>query len=69
MTTTEQLATTQQLVVKLVQIISLQGDYRRRVDEISAVLIDHEDLTAKTALLIALASVAPQPAANWSPGR
>lgn len=61
--------TTQDLAAQLLHIIGDQADYRRRVDAIASTLHGHEEITAKTALMIALASVAPQPASNWSAGR
>jgi len=62
-------STTQQLASLLIHIIGTTSDYRSRVDAISCELRGCDDLTARTALLIALASVPNQPLANWSPGR
>lgn len=69
MSSHDNVVVTQDLALKLLHIIGNQDDYRRRVDAISELLMEHEAPTAKTALLIALASVAPQPLQNWSPSR
>lgn len=67
MITLNQVNVTQHLAARLLHIISEQGDYRRRVDAIASTLLGRDDTTARTALLIALASVSPQPAQNWPP--
>lgn len=67
MITLQGVTSTQDLAAKLLHIIGEQNDYRRRVDAMSAMLLGRDDTTTKTALLIALASVAPQPPQNWNP--
>lgn len=64
MLTLDRVTTTQDLAAKLIHILGEETDYRRRVDAMATALLGRNDLTAKTALLIALASVAPQPPRN-----
>lgn len=68
MITLDAVNVTQDLAARLICIISDETDYRRRVDAMATALQGRSDVVAKTALLIALASVAPQPARNWARG-
>lgn len=53
--------TTLQLALRLVRIISDTSDYRARVDAISDALKGRNEVTAKTALMVALASSEAHP--------
>lgn len=55
------MSSTQDLAGELTRIVSNTTDYRARVDAISDLLRGREDGAAKTALVMALASVAEQP--------
>lgn len=53
----EEATSTQRLACDLTRIVQEMPDYRSRVDAISDALGRHRDITARTALVIALASV------------
>lgn len=61
--------TTEKLATELLRIVGGNGNYQQRVDAMSEELLRHDETTARTALMVALACSSPRSSEEWRASR